>query len=55
MHINDQNNCLVNISNFKIIGKAENDFFLRIKESLLIRKLKPTLNNQDNSIPLQLF
>ena len=56
IHINDQNNnCLGNTNNFKIIGKAQNDFFLRIKESLLIRKLKPSLNTQDNSIPLQLF
>ena len=54
-HINGQNNCHGDINNFKIMGKASNDFHLRIKESLLIRKLKPSLNSKDNSIPLQLF
>ena len=54
-HINCQNSCYGNIDNFKIIGNASNDFFLRIKESLLISKFKPSLNSKDKSIPLQLF
>ena len=54
-HISCQNSCHGNIENFKIIGGACNDFFLRIKESLLIGKFKPSLNYKDKSIPLQLF
>ena len=54
-HINANNNCNGNINNFKIIGGARNDFYLQIKESILIRKLKPAINSKDNSIPLQLF
>ena len=43
--------------NFEVIGreKSRNTFFLKIKESLLIKKLAPSLNDQDSSIPLSLF
>ena len=54
-HINTQSCCQGNIANFKIVGNASNDYFLRIKESLLIHKLKPTINSKEKSIPLQLF
>ena len=54
-HINCSNNCHGDINNFKIIGTARNDFHLLLKESLLIRKFKPSLNSRDTSIPLQLF
>ena len=54
-HINTQSGCHGNIANFKIVGSANNDFFLRIKESLLIHKLKPSINSKEKSIPLQLF
>ena len=40
---------------FEIIGKANNDFCLRIKESLLIQRFKPSLNLKDKGIPLLLF
>ena len=40
---------------FSIIGSANNDYHLRIKESLLISKLKPSLNTQGDSIELVLF
>ena len=54
-HLNQSGECSGDLSNFDIIGRANNDFFLRIKESLLIHKFKPSLNNKDKSIPLQLF
>ena len=54
-HINTQSCCQGNIANFKIVGNASNDYFLRIKKSLLIHKLKPTINSNEKSIPLQLF
>ena len=41
--------------NFKILGFARNDFELLIKESLLISKLRPTLNKQNDSFKLKLF
>ena len=53
-HINCQK-CVGNIENFKIIGSATNDFHLKIKESLLIRKNKPKMNGADQSVPLELF
>ena len=41
--------------NFKIIGSAHNDYHLCLKESLLIQKLKPKINTNENSVPLKLF
>ena len=42
---------------FEVIGreKSRNSFHLKIKESLLIKKFAPKLNDQDSSIPLFLF
>ena len=54
-HLNQSTNCNGSLDNFKIIGRANNDFFLRIKESLLIKKFKPALNQSGKSIPLYLF
>ena len=54
-HINLSGGCSGNIDNFKVIGRAKNDYLLRIKESLLIKHLKPNLVNQGQSIPLFLF
>ena len=47
--------CKGNLESFEIIGRADNDFFLRIKESLLIKKFNPPLNQRGTSIPLYLF
>ena len=41
--------------NFKIMGNSVNNFFLQLKESLLILKLKPSLNVAKESMPLYLF
>ena len=55
-HINRNSNCKGTLDSFDIIGRAKNDFFLRIKESLLIKKIKPTLLNPNSqSVPLKLF
>ena len=43
------------LSDFTIIGNASNNFHLKLKESLLIMKLKPSLNTAKDSIPLHLF
>ena len=55
-HINQKSTCKGTLDSFEIIGRARNDFFLRIKESLLIKKIKPTLLNPNSqSVPLKLF
>ena len=55
-HINQSNSCNGTVDSFEIIGGAKNDFFLKIKESLLIKKIKPTLLNKNSySVPLKLF
>ena len=55
-HINQTNQCNGTMDSFQIIGRAKNDFFLKVKESLLIKKTKPTLLNVNSySVPLHLF
>ena len=53
-HCHHQNhvNCT---DNFKIMGNSVNNYFLQLKESLLILKLKPSLNVAKESMPLYLF
>ena len=41
--------------NFKIMGNSVNNYFLQLKESLLILKLRPTLNVAKESMLLYLF
>ena len=45
------------LDDFEIIGResSRNDFLLRVKESLLIKKHKPNLNENEASTPLYLF
>lgn len=54
-HCNDNgHNCSIN--NFKIVGHASNKFHLRLKESLLISRVNPSIINvQKKSVPLCLF
>ena len=40
---------------FKIIGREENHYLLRLKESIFIYKLKPELNGNEMSTRLYLF
>ena len=54
-HLHAKDECNGTLDNFEIIGKANNDYFLRIKESLLINKYKPTINSKEKSIPLHLI
>ena len=53
-HCHHQNhvNC---IDNFKIMGNSVNNYFLQLKESLLILKLKSSLNVAKESMPMYLF
>ena len=45
------------LSDFEVIGRDSliNDFFLKVKESLLIKRHKPKLNENEASTPLFLF
>ena len=40
---------------FPLIGNATNNYHLKLKESLVILKLKPSLNIAIESMPLYLF
>ena len=56
----NQKHCLSNehrcsVNNFEIVGTAVNDFKLKLKESLLILKIKPCLNIAQESMLLYLF
>ena len=53
-HCHHQNhaNCT---DNFKIMGNSVSNYFLQLKESLLILELKPSLNVAKESMPLYLF
>ena len=53
-HCHHQNhvNCT---DNFKIMVNSVNNYFLQLKESLLISKLKPLLNVAKESMSLYLF
>ena len=48
---------LGSIDDFEVIAResTRNDFFLRVKESLLIKKHKPIMNENKASTPLLLF
>ena len=50
-----QNNHQADSSCFTLIGSASNNFHLKLKESLLILKLKQSLNVPKGSMPLYLF
>ena len=50
-----QNNHQADSSCFTLAGSASNNFYLKLKESLLILKLKPSLNVAKESMPLYLF
>ena len=55
-HTNQSDQCCGTLDSFEIIGGDKNDYFLRIKESLLIKKVRPSLLNPNSqSIPLHLF
>ncbi len=55
-HLNQTDGCSATLDSFDIVGGARNDFFLKIKETLLIKKVRPTLLNPNGqSVPLLLF
>ena len=53
-HCHENKHCC-SMDNFEIVGTAVNDFHLKLKESLLILKMKPCLNIAQQSMPLYLF
>ncbi len=53
-HINSSGHS-ASFDDFKIISSSSDSYELMIHESLLISKLKPSLNVQGSSIPLNLF
>ena len=55
-YINSKQNCKQsnNESSFKIIDKASTEYTLKLKESLHIKWLKPSLNSQKYHINLTL-
>ena len=50
-----QNEHFCTVDNFATIGNGMNDFHLKLKESLVILKMKPSLNIAHESMPLLLF
>ena len=50
-----QNEHRCSVDNFEIVATAVNDFHLKLKESLLILKMKPCLSIAQESMPLFLF
>ena len=50
-----QNEHRCSVDNLEIVGTAVNDFHLKLKESLLISKVKQWLNIAQESMPLYLF
>ena len=56
-HCLNSNHETVNIGNFKILnmGYNRNTYKRRISEALFLKQYRPSLNIQDNSVPLQLF
>ena len=53
-HCHENKHCC-SVDNFEIVGTAVNDFHLKLKESLLILKMKSCSNIAQESLPLYLF
>ena len=41
--------------NYLVLAKASNDYYLKIKETLLIKERIPIMNNNETSVILNLF
>ena len=57
-HVKLSTNCTearINRDDFKIIGREQNEYILRIKESMHITHERPALNSNLASVPLDLF
>ena len=50
-----EKNHSITMDSFSILSRENNSFYLRIKESLLIKRDKPVLNSNIYSTPLMLF
>ena len=56
-HTYESGHKAVSIKDFKVLKKVFKNHKMKrkISEALLIKKIKPTLNKQENSVPLMLF
>ena len=56
-HTLDTGHPAVSQSDFKVLGQGYRNrkYKRKISEALLIKELRPSLNRQENSVPLQLF
>ena len=56
-HAGETGHLPVDTANFEVIGSGyrNNARCRKIAEALLVKKLKPTLNIQEKSVPLKLF
>ena len=41
--------------NYLVLARASNDYYLKIKETLLIKERMPIINNNETSVILNLF
>ena len=41
--------------NYSVLARASNDYYLNIKETLLIKERMPIMNNNETSVKLNLF
>ena len=41
--------------NYSVLARASNDYYLKIKETLLIKERIPIMNNNETSVILNLF
>ena len=46
---------IVSIDDFKMLATSDSDFYVKVKESLLISRDEPILNKNETSLPLYLF
>ena len=45
----------VSFDDFKVLASSNSEFYLKIKESLLISRGQPVLNKNEASLPLRLL
>ena len=44
-----------NFNDFMVLARTSNDYYLKIKETLLIKERIPIMNNNETSVILNLF
>ena len=54
-HVRSCQGARISRDNFKIIGRDNSHYLLQVKESIFITTLRPRLNNNITSVPINLF